>query len=131
MKIQKISSIDEYIALQPLPVRAGLKKLKQLVKKAAPKAEEVISYGMPAFKFHGMLVYFAVYKHHYGFYPMPKALLAFKNKLTNYETLKGTVRFPIGKPLPEKLISDLVKFRAKEILEKKLLKEIIKKKTKK
>ena len=128
MKKLQINTISEYIALQPQNVRADLKIISQIVKKSVPQAIETISYGMPAFKYHGMLLYFAVYKNHYGFYPMPKTILAFKNKLTKYKTSRGTVQFPIGKPLPAKLISDMVKFRAKENLEKKLIKDTMNKK---
>ena len=128
MKKIKIITIADYIAIQPQNVRADLKKISQLVKKAAPKSEEVISYSMPAFKFHGILVYFAAYKNHIGFYPMPKTILAFKSKLTKFKTSLGTVQFPIGKPLPVKLILEMVKFRANENLEKKLIKESVNKK---
>lgn len=132
MQKDQFSTIDDYIAFQPAPLRAALEQLRQTIKKAAPDAEEVISYQMPAFRFHGMLVYFAALKNHFGFYPMPQALVAFKDKLTSYELGKGTIKFPLDKPLPVKLVTEIVKFRVKENLDKKLLKEVVKKtKTKK
>lgn len=132
MQKDQFSTIDDYISFQPAPLRATLEQLRQTIKKAAPDAEEVISYQMPAFRFHGMLVYFAAFKNHFGFYPMPRALVAFKDKLTSYELGKGTIKFPLDKPLPVKLVTEIVKFRVKENLDEKLLKEVIKKtKTKK
>jgi uncharacterized protein YdhG (YjbR/CyaY superfamily) len=119
MKKYSVKNVDEYIALQPTEVREKLEKLRQAIKKAAPKAEEVISYQMPAYKFHGMLVYFAAYKNHIGFYPTGSGIIAFKNELSVYEGSKGTVRFPLDKSLPLGLISKIVKFRVKENLEKK------------
>lgn len=118
MQQQKVSSIDDYIALQPVQVREQLELFRYAIKKAAPKAEELISYGMPAFKYHGVLVYFAVYKKHYGFYPMPKTIEAFKSKLKSYKQSKGAVQFPIDRPLPLKLIGEMVKYRVKLNLEK-------------
>src|SRR4051812_5579975 len=107
-KVQ-FSTIDEYIALQPSQLRATLEQLRQIIKKAAPDAEEVISYQMPGFKFQGMLVWFAATKNHYGFYPFSKTLEVFKNKLKPYDLSKGTIRFPLDKPLPVKLITEIVK----------------------
>jgi uncharacterized protein YdhG (YjbR/CyaY superfamily) len=119
MKGSIARDIDEYISFHPESVRVQLEKLRQTIHKAAPKAEEVISYQMPAFKLNGMLVYFAAYKSHIGFYPTGSVIAAFKKELAKYETLKGTVRFPIDKPLPLGLIGKMVKFRVKENLEKK------------
>lgn len=119
MKGEKARDIDEYISLHPDNVRVQLEKLRQTIRKAAPKAEEVISYQMPAFKLNGMLVYFAGYKTHIGFYPTGSGIAAFKKELAKYETSKGTVRFPIDKALPLSLIGKMVKFRVKENLEKK------------
>ncbi|MFM7430739.1 MAG: iron chaperone [Flammeovirgaceae bacterium] len=119
MKTEIARDIDEYILFHPESVRMQLETLRQTIRKAAPKAEEVISYQMPAFKFHGMLVYFAAYKTHIGFYPTGSGIAAFKKELAKYETSKGTVRFPIDKPLPLGLIGKMVKFRVKENFEKK------------
>jgi len=126
-RMKNISTVKEYIALQPAKVRTTLEQLRQTIRKAAPEAEEVISYQMPGFKFYGMLVWYAVTKNHYGLYPMANAIRVFKDKLKEYELSKGTIRFPIDKPLPVKLITEIVKFRVKENLEKKLLKEVLKK----
>jgi len=117
----EITSIDEYIVAQPIKVRAALKNLRQTIRKAAPDAEEVISYQMPAFKFHGVLVYFAAFKNHFGFYPTSSVVKAFKEKLSSFEVSKGTIKFQLDKPVPVKLITEIVKFRVKENLEKKLL----------
>jgi uncharacterized protein YdhG (YjbR/CyaY superfamily) len=119
MKTEIARDIDEYISFHPESVRMQLETLRQTIRKAAPKAEEVISYQMPAFKFHGMLVYFAAYKTHIGFYPTGSGIASFKKELDKYETSKGTVRFPIDKPLPLGLIGKMVKFRVKENFEKK------------
>jgi uncharacterized protein YdhG (YjbR/CyaY superfamily) len=119
MKTEIARDIDEYISFHPESVRMQLEKLRQTIRKAAPKAEEVISYQMPAFKFYGMLVYFAAYKTHIGFYPTGSGIASFKKELDKYETSKGTVRFPIDKPLPLGLIGKMVKFRVKENFEKK------------
>ncbi|MFM9839902.1 MAG: iron chaperone [Cyclobacteriaceae bacterium] len=119
MKGEIACDIDEYISFHPESVRVQLEKLRQTIRKAAPKAEEAISYQMPAFKFHGMLVYFAAYKKHIGFYPTGSGIAEFKKELSVYEGSKGTVRFPIDKPLPHELIGKIVKFRVKQNLEKK------------
>jgi uncharacterized protein YdhG (YjbR/CyaY superfamily) len=92
--------------------------MKATIKKAAPKAEEVISYGMPAFKFHGLLVWFAAYTRHIGFYPRVSAIQAFKKEIAKYKNAKGSVQFPLHKPLPLALIKKMVQYRVKENLEK-------------
>lgn len=106
-------TMDEYFKAFSPAIRNVLEKLRQTIRKAAPEAEEVISYQMPAFRYHGMLVYFAAWKNHIGFYPAG-ALKAFNKELSAYEVSKGTIRFPIDKPLPLGLISKIVKFRVKE-----------------
>jgi uncharacterized protein YdhG (YjbR/CyaY superfamily) len=130
MKGEVARDIDEYIALQPLNIREELEKLRSTIRAAAPKAEEVISYQMPAFKLHGMLVYFAAYKNHIGFYPTSSSIAAFKKELVNYKTSKGTVQFPIDKPLPLALISKIVRFRVRENTLKQKEKELLKAKKK-
>src|SRR5215467_39711 len=110
--------IDEYIQQFPANVQATLQKLRAAIKKTAPKAEEVISYQMPAFKYHGMLVYFAGYKNHIGFYPTSSPMKVFRDRLTNYKTSKGAIQFPIDQAIPQTLVKDIVKFRIKENLEK-------------
>ncbi len=123
MKAIEAKNVDEYIALQPVEIRGTLEKLRETIKKAAPKAEEVISYKMPAYKFHGVLVYFGAYQNHIGFYPTGSGISAFKKELSVYEGSKGTVRFPIDKPLPLTLIKKIVRFRLKENEHKQLLKK--------
>lgn len=110
--------IDHYIAFQTAEVQILLEQMRETIKKAAPKAEEVISYNMPAFKYHGMLVYFAAYKNHIGFYATPTGNSEFKEKLSIYKQGKGSVQFPLSKPLPLDLITDIVSFRLKENLKK-------------
>lgn len=110
--------IDSYIIAQPIEVRARLEAIRQAIKSAAPMAEEVISYNMPAFKLHGMLVYFAAFKHHIGFYPLTTAITKFQKELSVYKGAKGSVQFPLDKPVPITLIKNIIKFRAKENIEK-------------
>jgi uncharacterized protein YdhG (YjbR/CyaY superfamily) len=117
-KQESINTIDDYIAVCPADVRETLTELRNVIKKAAPKAEEKISYQMPAFAQKGILVYFAAQKNHIGFYPTSSGVEAFKKELSAYSTSKGVVRFPYGKPLPLKLISEIVEFRVIENLEK-------------
>ena len=114
----KFSTVDEYIALHPSPIRTGLALLRKTIKKAAPGAEEMISYQMPAYKLNGMLVFFSAAKTHYGFYPGTGPVIAFKEKIKAFETSKGTIRFPFDKPIPVKLITEIVKWRVKENLKK-------------
>jgi len=111
-------SIDEYIATFPEEIQKILEELRATIKGAAPGAQEKISYQMPAFALKGILVYFAAWKNHIGFYPTSSGTQAFKNELSIYESAKGSVRFPLDKPLPLELIRKIVKFRVAENLEK-------------
>lgn len=111
-------NIDEYIAIQTPEVQNLLVQMRQNIQKAAPEAEEVISYNMPAYKYHGILVYFAAYKNHIGFYATPTGHSEFKDELSVYKQGKGSVQFPLSKPLPLDLISRIVAFRVKENLKK-------------
>lgn len=111
-------NIDEYIAGFSLPIQSLLEKLRATIKEAAPGATEKLSYRMPAFDQNGILVYFAAYKNHIGFYPTSSPVFKFRDELAGYEFSKGAIRFPIDKPLPLDLISRIVKFRLKENLEK-------------
>lgn len=113
-----MNDIDTYIAGFPKDTQKLLEQIRSTIRKAAPKAEEVISYKMPAFRQHGILVYFAGYKNHIGFYPTSSGIATFKNELSIYKGAKGSVQFPLDKPLPLGLISKIVKFRVKQILEK-------------
>ena len=110
--------IDEYIAGFPPKVQKLLKQLRRTIRKAAPEAEEKISYQMPAYAFHGALVYFAGYEHHIGLYPVPRASAEFREELAAYEGGKGTARFPLDEPLPLDLITRIVQYRVKENLER-------------
>jgi uncharacterized protein YdhG (YjbR/CyaY superfamily) len=124
MKKSLAQTIKEYITEQPKEHQERLEKLYALIRKSAPQADELISYQMPAFKFNGPLVYFALQKNHIGFYPLPSAIREFKKELSDYKSSKGAVQFPLDKPLPVKLISSMVKFRYLEnkIKDKKKLK---------
>jgi uncharacterized protein YdhG (YjbR/CyaY superfamily) len=109
-----LKSIDEYIAAFPEEIQKKLQKLRATIKTSAPDAEERISYQIPTFFLNGNLVHFAAYKKHIGFYPTSSAIRVFKQELSIYEGGKGTVRFPIDKLLPLKLIGKIVKFRVAE-----------------
>jgi uncharacterized protein YdhG (YjbR/CyaY superfamily) len=108
--------IDEYIAGFPDDVQEILRKIRRTIRKAAPDAEETIKYRMPTFTLKGNLVHFAAFKEHIGFYPVPTGIEAFKKELSIYEGGKGSVQFPLDKPIPYSLISKIVKFRVKENL---------------
>ncbi|MEK0423385.1 MAG: hypothetical protein RLZ95_1295 [Bacteroidota bacterium] len=113
---KSFTTIDEYIQLQDKAVQVGLNKIRAAIKKAAPKASEGISYQMPGFKQNGYLVYFAAAKKHYGFYPTPKPIIVFKKQLdeNGFPYSKGAIQFPLEKPIPIKLIQEIVKFRIQE-----------------
>ena len=100
----------------PKKVQLLLKKMRSTIKKAAPRAQEIFSYGMPAFKLNGILVWFAAYKGHIGFYPKRSAMRTFKKELSVYPHAVGAVRFPLDEPLPLALVSRIVKFRVKDDL---------------
>ncbi len=110
--------VDEYISRFPREVQRILEEVRATIKKAAPGAEEVISYQMPAFKFHGVLVYFAGYKKHIGFYPTSSGIETFRKELSVYKSAKGSVQFPIDSPLPLNLVRKIVKYRVRENLER-------------
>lgn len=115
----KATSVDEYINSTPGGVQDLLKNVRAAVHKAAPEAEEVISYGMPAFVIGGKpLVYFAAFKNHIGFYATPSGHTAFEKELSKYKQGKGSVQFPLDQPMPFSLITKIVKFRLKEVKEK-------------
>jgi uncharacterized protein YdhG (YjbR/CyaY superfamily) len=110
-------SVDEYIASQPEALRPILERVRSTIRKAVPRADEVISYSMPAYKLHGRIViYFAGWKEHCSLYPgNARVVEVFKDDLAPYEISKGTIRFPLSQPLPVKLIERIAKFRAKEV----------------
>ena len=107
-------TIDEYIAGFPENIRDILEELRRVIREAAPRAEEAMRYGIPTFRLNGNLVHFAAFKHHIGFYPTPSAIEAFKEELSSYKQAKGSVRFPIDKPLPYDLIRKIVQYRVDE-----------------
>lgn len=111
-------TIDEYIAGFPPEVQAILEKVRTTIRKAAPRAEETISYQIPTFTLKGNLVHFAAFKKHIGFYPTSTGIETFKDELSVYEGAKGSVKFPLDKPIPFGLISRIVKFRVRENLER-------------
>ena len=112
------NEIDKYISTFPSQVKNKLEEIRSIIKKAVPEAEEVISYKMPAYKLNTVLVYFAGYKNHVGFYPTSSGIREFQNEFGEYKWSKGAVQFPLDQPLPEKLITRMVKFRAKEVVGK-------------
>ena len=121
--MNKPTDIDAYISDFPESTQKLLQEVRSIVKQAAPQAAEVISYGMPAFRQDGMLVYFAAFKNHIGFYPIPSAIDAFKEDLSAFKCTKGSVHFPLDKPLPAELITRIVTFRLSENRQKALLKK--------
>ncbi|NNV57466.1 iron chaperone [Limnovirga soli] len=110
----KPTNVDEYIAAFPNETQIVLQQVRAAIQKAAPQATEVISYQMPAYKGNGILVYFAGYKNHIGFYPTALGIAAFKDELSVYKGAKGSVQFPLNQPMPLKLITKIVQFRVKD-----------------
>jgi uncharacterized protein YdhG (YjbR/CyaY superfamily) len=110
------TSVTEYIASRPEAVQRALKRVRSIIRKTMPEAEEVISYQIPAYKLHGRaVIYFAGWTEHYSLYPSTERLVvAFKAELAPYEVAKGTIRFPLSEPVPVKLIERIAKFRARE-----------------
>ncbi len=109
-----VGTVDDYIRQFPPGVQKVLRRIRAVIKKAAPKATERISYGMPCYTQKRNLVYFAGYKSHIGFYPTSSGIRAFKKELLGYETSKGTVRFSIEQPIPLELVKKIVEYRVKE-----------------
>src|SRR5271165_6075212 len=109
-------NVDEYISAQPETAQVVLQLVRSTLRKALPGAEEVISYKIPAYRRHGLIVlYFAGWKQHYSLYPASEHLVAaFKEELASYKVSKGTIRFPLCKPIPVPLIERIAKFRAEE-----------------
>jgi len=115
--------IDAYIAGFPPAVQAILEKIRATVRKAAPKAEEIISYRMPAFRQDGILIYFAAFKHHIGLYPPVRGDEQLMKDLSRYAGEKGNLRFPFDEPIPYSLITRIVKMRVRQNTEKSVLKK--------
>ena len=114
----KARSIDEYIGSFSKEIQDILQKIRITIRKAAPTAEEAISYAIPTFKLNGNLVHFAAFKNHIGFYPAPTGSEAFKKELSVYKSGKGSVQFPLDKPIPLALITKIVKYRVQENTQK-------------
>ncbi len=112
------TTIDEYIAGFPPEVQEILEKIRTTIREAAPEAEEAIKYQIPTFTLQGNLVHFAAFQKHIGFYPTPTGIEKFKKELSVYAGAKGSVKFPLDKPIPFALISEIVQFRVKENLER-------------
>jgi len=113
----RFKTIDEYIATFPPNVQDILKEVRRAIRDSAPSAQETIAYGVPTFKLNGNLVHFGGYKHHISFFPGgPSAIEAFKKELSSYKQSKGTVQFPLERPIPLELVKRMVKFRVKENL---------------
>jgi uncharacterized protein YdhG (YjbR/CyaY superfamily) len=117
MKRPTAESVPAYIARHPAAAAATLRLVRRTVRKALPDADEVISYGIPAYRLHGTTaIYFAGWTHHYSLYPASAALVAaLKHALAQYEVSKSTIRFPLAEPVPVKLIARIAKLRAKEV----------------
>ncbi len=111
-------TIDEYISCAPKEVREILEKMRATIRKSAPGAEEAVKYGLPTFVLKGNLVHFGAFKHHIGFYATPSGHTEFKSELSAYQGAKGSVQFPLDKPIPFALVTKIVKFRVKENLER-------------
>src|SRR6185503_18386962 len=110
-KMKTYATVDEYIGLAEPKAKKALRDIRKTIKAAAPKAEEVISYQIPGYKYHGMLVFFAGWKNHISLYPAPWRAESLKEEMSAYEGSKGTIKFPLDKPMPLSLIKKMVKYR--------------------
>ncbi len=115
MENHKYTSVDKYFEHVPAVHIEQLNTLRSIIKLAFPEAEEVISYNMPAYRLGGILVYFALFPKHIGFYPTPSAISAFEQQLGDFKYAKGSIQFSFDKKLPKKLIKDICHFRLKEL----------------
>lgn len=119
MRMKPAKNVDAYIASFPKERQAPLESMRRTIQEAVPASQETISYGMPLFKFHGALLYFAAFKEHYSLFaagPVDGLRRAFKERLARYQGSKGTIRFPLGEPIPVPLIRAIARYRAKENL---------------
>lgn len=126
--MKSYKNVDAYISDQAEASIPLLEKLREVIRKAAPKAEESISYGMAAYKLAGPLVYFGAFKDHIGFFPTASGVANFQKELKGYTTSKGTIHLELNKPIPVKLVTTIVKFRVQENLERAELKQLAKRK---
>jgi uncharacterized protein YdhG (YjbR/CyaY superfamily) len=113
MRMKSYTTIDAYIASYPKDVQVSLEKLRKLIHKCAPKVEESISYGIPTFRYHGLLAHFGAYPKHIGFYPGAASMAKFSKKLSAYKQGKGTVQFQLDEPIPFDIIQEIVEFRVR------------------
>lgn len=111
------ASVGEYIEAAPKEAQKKLREMRACIRKSAPGATEGMKWGMPAFSYKRILVTFAAHKHHIGFYPTPSAVKAFAKELLNFNTARGSIQFPLEKPLPLPLIRKITAFRVRESLE--------------
>ena len=125
---KKFNSVDQYIRSLPPQSKTKMIELRALIKKTAPDAEELISYNMPSFNYYGRLVYYAAFKSHIGFYPMASGIAAFEKEISKFKWAKGSVQFPLEKPLPVSLITKIIRYRVNENKEKHELKALKKNK---
>ena len=114
---KNINTIDDYIAEFSKSTQEILQKIRKIIREAAPEAKEVMSYQMPTFRLKKNLVHFAAFKNHIGLYPTPSGTEAFKDELSSYVHGKGSIQFPLNKPIPYDLIKKIVKFRVKDMTE--------------
>lgn len=113
-KMYPAKTVDEYISRYPSDVQVKLRSIRSTIKKAAPNAEEGISYAIPGYKYYGVLIYFAAFEKHISIYPAPRLNDLFKKELQSYKGGKGTIQFPLSKPIPLNLVTRIVKFRIKQ-----------------
>ena len=119
MKMEaKPRNVTEYINTAPKEARKKLREMRACLRRAAPGAKESLKWGMPSFSSARILFSFAGYRHHIGFYPTPSAVKAFAGDLANFKTAKGSIQFPLNKPLPSALIRRIASFRIRELEEK-------------
>jgi uncharacterized protein YdhG (YjbR/CyaY superfamily) len=126
--MSKPTTVEEYISQVQEEVRDGFIELHRIILETAPEARSVMSYGMPAIKLEGIVVYYATWEKHYAIYPMPSAMKAFAAQTKSYKTSKSTIQFPHGEPIPTELVRDIVAFRMQENKEKAELKKVSKRK---
>jgi uncharacterized protein YdhG (YjbR/CyaY superfamily) len=112
----KPENIEEYIQAAPVEARKKLRQMHACITQAAPGAKESLKWGMPAYSYERILVTFAVFRHHIGFYPTPSAVKAFAKSISKFKTAKGSIQFPLDQPLPLSLISKITTFRVRESL---------------
>lgn len=112
--MKKFRTVDEYLSRLPKTAKDNVEGLRKTIRQAAPQAQEVISYNMPALKWNGMLLWYAAFKKHIGFYPKASAIAAFKEELKDYKTSKGAIQLPLEKAIPAALVKRIVRFRVEE-----------------